>query len=83
MARCLFHCVYCHISCFRCAEPKGGGYYARAIPMEIPPMAIRMHIRINMIRIMIFVDFFISFLSFQNESGHSMTGWHKYNTRNL
>ena len=34
--------------------------YAMAMPMLIPPMAIRMHMRISMIRIMIFVDFFIS-----------------------
>ena len=67
MARCLFHCVYCRISCFRCAESKGGGYYARAIPMEIPPMAIRMHIRISTTKMMIFVDFFISLHPFRME----------------
>ena len=54
-----------------------------AIPMQIPPMAIRMHIRISSIRIMILVDFFIFIQSFQNEGGYLLNGWAKYNTRNL
>ena len=32
---------------------------AMAMPMLMPPMAIRMHIRISTIRMMIFVDFFM------------------------
>ena len=36
-----------------------------AIPMQMPPMAIRMHIRISRTRIMIFVDFFIIFNPFR------------------
>jgi len=35
--------------------------------MEIPPMAISMHIRINTIKIMILVDFFISLHPFRME----------------
>ena len=54
-----------------------------AMPMQMPPMAIRTHIRISRIRMMIFVDFFILIQSFQNESGKRSTGWHKYNTRIL
>ena len=46
---------------------KIAAYYARAIPIEIPPMAISMHIRISTIRMMIFVDFFISLHPFRVE----------------
>ena len=35
--------------------------------MEIPPMAISMHIRINTTKMMIFVDFFISLHPFGME----------------
>ena len=38
--------------------------YARAIPILIPPMAISMQKSINMIRMIIFVDFFIFLLPF-------------------
>ena len=38
-----------------------------AMPMEIPPMAIRIHIRISKTRMMIFVDFFISVYPFRME----------------
>ena len=48
-------------------------HYAKAMPMLIPPMAISMQKSINMIRMIIFVDFFIFFTSFR----------YKYNTRNL
>ncbi len=47
--------------------------YARAMPMLIPPIAISMQKSINMIRMIIFVDFFIFPTSFL----------YKYNTRNL
>ena len=35
--------------------------------MEIPPMAMRMHIRISTIKMIIFVDFFISLYPFRME----------------
>ena len=38
--------------------------YAKAMPMLIPPMAISMQKSINMIRMIIFVDFFIFLLPF-------------------
>ena len=39
-------------------------HYAKAMPMLIPPMAISMQKSINMIRMIIFVDFFIFLLPF-------------------
>lgn len=39
-------------------------FYAKAMPMLIPPMAISMQKSINMIRMIIFVDFFIFLLPF-------------------
>ena len=36
-----------------------------AMPMHMPPMAIRTHIRISRTRMMIFVDFFIIFNPFR------------------
>ena len=75
--------AYHAMSLFLCLQSYEMYQPAMAMPMVIPPIAIRMHIRISMIRMMIFVDFFISFQSFQNEVGQKLTGWHKYNTRNL
>ena len=38
-----------------------------AMPMLMPPMAIRMHIRIRTIRMMIFVLFFMIQVSFRDQ----------------
>jgi hypothetical protein len=42
-----------------------------AIPMEIPPITISTHIRISIIRIMIFVDFFIAVDPFRMDASPS------------
>ena len=46
--------------CIRCAEATDKNQPPIAIPMEIPPMAISIHIRISTTKMMIFVDFFIA-----------------------
>ncbi len=55
------------MNCFGRVESESGVYYASAIPMEIPPIAMRMHISISTIKMIIFVDFFISLHPFRVE----------------
>ena len=63
--RCLFCCVSNYSGCIQCAESADKYQPAIAIPIEIPPIAIRMHIRISTTSMMIFVDFFIAIYPFK------------------